>query len=124
MLQGINADQLRTILVMFFTYKLAGFCTKIFQNFLPNFRPSKNHCAFQRGDLNRNKVGNCRTTPLVAPSTKSWCLFLNPQLSSTFLFHSSATQYQFLQVFSPLQRGALDRNKEGNCSTSPLVKVS
>ena len=42
-----NADQLRTILVMFFPYKLAGVCTKIFQIFLPNFRPSKNHCALE-----------------------------------------------------------------------------
>ena len=44
-LLGINADQLRTIFVTFFPYKLAGFCTKNFQFFLPNFRPSKNHCA-------------------------------------------------------------------------------
>ena len=46
-LLGNNADQLRTIFVTFFPYKLAGFCTTIFQIFLPNFRPSKNHCVMK-----------------------------------------------------------------------------
>ena len=45
----INADQLRTIFARLLPSKLDGFCTKIFQIFLPNNRPPKNNCALVRG---------------------------------------------------------------------------